>query len=72
MATDWIVGHAPVGVIEFPHKSDPMVQNLLSQREDIFPGYDHQNFAKLLGERAKIVKQVNVLPTRTLYWYDRS
>jgi len=72
MATDWIVGHAPVGVVEFPHKADPMVQTLLSQREDIFPDYDHQNFAKLLGERARIVKQVDVLPTRTLYWYDRS
>jgi len=49
-----------------------MVQNLLSQREDIFPDYDHQVFAKLLGERARIVKQVDVLPTRTLYWYDRT
>jgi ribosomal protein L11 methylase PrmA len=72
MATDWIVDQAPIGVIEFPHKADPMVQTLLAQREDIFPHYDHENFARLLGERARIVKQVDVLPTRTLFWYDRS
>lgn len=72
MATDWILSFAPVGVIEFPHKSDPMVQSLLAQRDDIFPGYEKDIFAKLLGERARIVKQVDVLPTRTLFWYDRT
>jgi ribosomal protein L11 methylase PrmA len=71
MATDWLVGLAPAGVIEFPHKSDPMVQTLLAQREDIFPNYEKHVFEKLLGERARIVKAVDVLPTRTLYWYDR-
>jgi ribosomal protein L11 methylase PrmA len=72
MATDWLVSHAPVGIIEFPHKSDPMVQALLAQRDDIFPGYDKDIFAGLLGKRARIVKQLDVLPTRTLFWYDRS
>jgi ribosomal protein L11 methylase PrmA len=72
MATDWIVSQAPVGVIEFPHKSDPMVQALLAQRDDIFPGYDVDAFAQLLGKRARIVKQLDVLPTRTLFWYDRA
>lgn len=72
MATDWLVSMAPVGVIEFPHKSDPMVQVLLSQRPDIFPDYDNQAFAEILAARARIVKSVDVLPTRTLYWYDRS
>lgn len=72
MATDWIVSQARAGIIEFPHKSDPMVQALLAQRDDIFPGYDKDVFARLLGERARIVKQVDVLPTRTLFWYDRS
>lgn len=71
MATDWLVSHAPTGVIEFPHKADPMVQTLLAQRDDIFPHYDKDNFAQILGKRARIVKQVDVLPTRTLFWYDR-
>ncbi len=70
MATDWLVSLAPKGVIEFPHKGDPMVQTLLAQRADIFPDYDNDRFAALLGERARIVKQVDVLPTRTLYWYE--
>lgn len=72
MATDWLVSLAPTGVIEFPHKADPMVQTLLAQREDIFPDYEKDNFERLLGSRARIVKAVDVLPTRTLYWYDRS
>ncbi|MXO93530.1 methyltransferase domain-containing protein [Erythrobacter arachoides] len=71
MATDWLTALAPTGVIEFPHKSDPMVQTLLSQRDDIFPVYDNAHFASLLSQRARIVKQVEVLPTRTLYWYER-
>ena len=72
MATDWLVSLAPRGVIEFPHKADPMVQTLLSQRTDIFPDYGNEQFAALLGNRARIVRQVDVLPTRTLYWYDRT
>lgn len=71
MATDWLVSLAPKGVIEFPHKSDPMVQTLLSQRADIFPDYGNEQFAALLSQRARIVKQVDVLPTRTLYWFER-
>jgi ribosomal protein L11 methylase PrmA len=72
MATDWLLSLAPSGVIEFPHKSDPMVQVLLSQRADIFPNYDNAIFAKILSSRARIVRSKDVLPTRTLYWYDRS
>lgn len=72
MATDWLVSLAPKGVIEFPHKADPMVQTLLAQRTDIFPDYENDRFAALLGERARIVKRVDVLPTRTLYWYERT
>lgn len=72
MATDWILALAPCGIIEFPHKSDPMVQALLAQRDDIFPGYDKDIFANLLSQWARIVKQVDVLPTRTLFWFDRT
>lgn len=72
MATDWLVDMAPVGIIEFPHKEDPMVQTLLAQREDIFPRYGNDNFRDLLSRRARIVNTIDVLPTRTLYWYDRT
>ncbi|HBQ92707.1 MAG TPA: nodulation protein NoeA, partial [Erythrobacter sp.] len=72
MAVDWLVSLAPAGVIEFPHKEDPMVQLLLSQRPDIFPDYRNETFANLLSQRARIVKAVDVLPTRTLYWFERN
>ena len=72
MVVDWLLSLAPTGVIEFPHKDDPMVQVLLSQRPDIFPEYRNDMFAKVLSERARIVKTVDVLPTRTLYWFERS
>jgi ribosomal protein L11 methylase PrmA len=72
MAIDWLVSLAPSGVIEFPHKQDPMVQVLLSQRPDIFPDYSNETFANLLSQRARIVKSEEVLPTRTLYWFDRT
>ena len=72
MAVDWLLSLAPTGVIEFPHKDDPMVQVLLSQRPDIFPEYRNDMFAKVLSARARIVKTVDVLPTRTLHWFERS
>lgn len=72
MAVDWLLSLAPAGVIEFPHKEDPMVQLLLSQRPDIFPDYHNDTFANLLSQRAQIVKAVDVLPTRTLYWFQRN
>ena len=49
-----------------------MVQLLLSQRPDIFPDYRNETFANLLSQRARIVKAVDVLPTRTLYWFERN
>jgi ribosomal protein L11 methylase PrmA len=73
MALDWLIGMAPTGVIEFPSKSDPMVQCLLSQREDIFPNYDEANFIAKVSERARIVKSEHLSEGgRLLVWYDRS
>lgn len=73
MAIGWIVDMAPTGIIEFPSKSDPMVQTLLAQREDIFATYEEATFARLLSERARIVKTARVCEIgRTLYWFDRS
>lgn len=73
MALDWLVEMAPVGVIEFPPKSDPMVQRLLSQRDDIFPDYDEASFRALLGARARIVRSEHLSQGgRVLVWYDRT
>jgi hypothetical protein len=73
MALDWLVSMAPTGVIEFPPKNDPMVQRLLSQRDDIFPGYDEANFLALLNQRSKIVSSKHLSEGgRLLVWYDRS
>jgi ribosomal protein L11 methylase PrmA len=72
MALDWLVAMAPVGVIEFPPKSDPMVQRLLSQRDDIFPDYNETTFLALLGARARIVRSEPLSEGgRLLVWYDR-
>ena len=73
MTIDWLLAMAPVGVIEFPPKSDPMVQRLLSQRDDIFPDYDEANLLALLGARARIVRAEHLSEGgRLLVWYDRS
>ncbi|HJR75717.1 MAG TPA: hypothetical protein VJ805_02055 [Nitrospiraceae bacterium] len=69
---EWLVGLAPAGVIEFIPKSDPMVQRLLSLREDIFPDYSLDKFSLELARIAGIVKTVSLSPEgRTLFWYER-
>lgn len=73
MVIDWIMSIAPVGVLEFPPKSDPMVQRLLSNREDIFPDYDERHFLNLVEQRARIVDREHLSPGgRLLICYDRS
>lgn len=73
MVLDWLLAMAPVGVIEFPPKSDPMVQRLLAQREDIFPDYTEAAFLALLGARARIIRSQHLSENgRLLVWYDRS
>lgn len=73
MAVRWIMSMAPTGVIEFPPKSDPMVQRLLSQREDIFPGYCEEAFLAHVQHRGRIRAQKHVRDGgRLLVWYERS
>ena len=73
MAVDWIVDMAPQGVIEFPPKSDPMVQRLLSQREDIFPDYTEDAFRAVVARRARMVREQHLSENgRLLVWYDRT
>ena len=69
---DWIIEIAPQGVIEFVPKSDPMVQRLLSLREDIFPDYNEESFRDSIAARARVVNSSMVSSSgRALYWYDR-
>jgi ribosomal protein L11 methylase PrmA len=69
---DWLVRLAPAGVVEFIPKTDPMVQRLLSLREDIFPNYSLDNFSLELARNACIVRTAQLSPNgRTLFWYER-
>ena len=72
-AVDWLVGLAPIGVIEFPSRSDPMVQRLLQFRDIPFDDYSEQEFLAQVQSRARIVR-TDALSSgrRTLVWYDRS
>ena len=59
-------------IIEFVPKSDPMVQTLLANREDIFPSYDTNGFEEAFGtffdvERKEPIKETD----RVLYLLRR-
>lgn len=72
MAVAWLVSLAPTGVIEFPSKADPMVQQLLKNRPDIFPNYTEEAFLAHVAERGKIVQQEHLGETgRLIIAYDR-
>ena len=69
---DWIVCLAPQGVIEFVQKSDPMVQELLRLREDIFDDYNEDTFFRVLENKANIVRSETVSASgRRLFWFKR-
>lgn len=71
MVVDLLIQLAPLGLIEFVPKSDPMVIGLLSHREDIFPDYDIDNFRKALGSRALIRKELVISKSgRTLFFFE--
>jgi hypothetical protein len=68
----WLVALAPDGVIEFVPKSDPMVQRLLSLREDIFVDYSEATFVQAIEAHARIEATATVPGTgRRLYRYSR-
>ena len=70
---DWIMNVAPVGVIECPPKSDPMVQQLLSRREDIFPDYTEAHFLAEVGKRGRVTASQHLTDGgRLMVAYDRS
>lgn len=68
---NWITGLAPEGVVEFVAKDDPMVQHLLSTREDIFQRYSKENFESLLSKSVVVKEILEIIPgNRYLYHYE--
>jgi ribosomal protein L11 methylase PrmA len=68
----WLTALAPTGVIEFVPKSDPTVQLMLSQRQDVFTDYSDTTFTAALSSAARIVQTEAVSSNgRRLYWYER-
>lgn len=69
---DWIMAQAPAGIIEFVDKNDPMIQDMLKLREDIFSGYTREAFENAIKKRGKIVDQKTVsVHGRTLYHFQK-
>ena len=68
---DWILGLAPVGVVEFVGKDDPQVRRLLSLRPDIFADYSLESFLAIMTARARIVSKATLEPGgREIIWFD--
>lgn len=68
----WIVGRAPVGLLEFVPKSDPTVQSMLRHREDIFEDYSEEAFAACLARHASVVQRTQVSAQgRAIYEFER-
>ena len=67
---DWLVELAPCGVVEFVPKADPMVQEPLRSRTDIFDDYSEESFVAKLASRAEIVEIETTIKTgRKLIWF---
>jgi hypothetical protein len=65
---DWLRSLDTALVIEFPDRTDPMVQRLLGgKRDGSNPDYDRAFFERALGERFAIDRSVPLTETRTLY-----
>ena len=60
MAVAWLMSMAPSGIIEFPSKRDPMVQQLLRGRADIFPDYTEEAFLAHVRARGAITDQLRL------------
>jgi hypothetical protein len=58
---DWLIKFFPKGLIEFVPIEDPMVINLLENREDQFQDYKIQSIEKFLKEKSKNYKIDKIL-----------
>jgi ribosomal protein L11 methylase PrmA len=71
MFLDWLVGLSPCGLVEFVPKSDPMIQQMLRFRDDIFGEYSEESFETSLTERsAKVVKHQVAGTERVIFEYE--
>ena len=71
-AVAWLVSLAPTGIIEFVHKTDETVREMLRFREDIFDDYHEEAFRAHLTAKAEILGRREVSGSgRTLYVYRR-
>ena len=65
---DWLRSLGARLVIEFPDRSDPMVQRLLGgKRAGSNPDYERETFERALEERFEVDRSAAVSETRTLY-----
>ncbi len=69
---EWITGIADEGVVEFVSKEDPMVQQLLATREDIFGGYTKSRFESMLSEKAEIIDSCEISQSKRHIYHFRS
>jgi hypothetical protein len=59
-------------IIEFAPKTDPMVQQLLLTRRDVYPHYDVSNFELALNKHFRITGRETIPDTeRILYSVNR-
>jgi hypothetical protein len=73
MLLDWIIDLADSGVVEFVPKTDPVIQRMLSTRQDIFDQYSQAEFESELTKRAAVERREVVSSSgRTLYAYVKS
>jgi len=71
-ALKWLMALAPAGVVEFVPKGDPMIDKMLTFRDDIFEELTAETFDALVAADARIVKSETITEQgRRLVWYDR-
>lgn len=69
---EWLCELSPCGLVEFVPKEDPMVQELLRLREDIFADYNLENFLNVLQQLTQIQSVIKLNDTgRYLIWYGQ-
>ena len=71
-AVAWLVSLAPRGIIEFVHKTDETVRQMLRFREDIFDDYHEEAFRQHLEAHAVILGREEISASgRSLYIFQR-
>ena len=67
---DNVLRLAPLGIIEFVTKEDPMVRGLLANRDDIFDDYTPAHFKACFKGKAKLIQIESSNETRRFYRYE--